>query len=31
MPPIGQVNVTFKEAPRTSRDDASQPGLGLEE
>lgn len=31
MPPIGQVNVTFKKAPRTSRDDASQPELGLDE
>jgi len=31
MPPIGQVNVTFKKAPRSSRDEGVQPGLGLEE
>mgnify|MGYP001068512419 CR=1 FL=1 len=31
MPPIGQVNVTFKKAPRSSRDGTSQPELGLEE
>jgi hypothetical protein len=29
MPPIGQVNVTFKKAPKTSRDEGSQPELGL--
>jgi DNA modification methylase len=31
MPPIGQVNITFKKAPKSSRDNASQPELGLEE
>jgi site-specific DNA-methyltransferase (adenine-specific) len=31
MPPIGQVNVTFKKAPKSSRDDASQPELGLDD
>jgi site-specific DNA-methyltransferase (adenine-specific) len=31
MPPIGQVNVTFKKAPKSSRDKASQPGLGLDD
>ncbi|HBH13864.1 MAG TPA: site-specific DNA-methyltransferase [Clostridiales bacterium] len=29
MPPIGQVNVTFKKAPKTNRDEGSQPELGL--
>jgi site-specific DNA-methyltransferase (adenine-specific) len=29
MPPIGQVNVTFKKAPKSNRDSASQPGLVL--
>lgn len=29
MPPIGQVNVTFKKAPKTSRDKGNQPELGI--
>ena len=29
IPPIGQVNVTFKKVPKTSRDEGSQPELGL--
>ena len=30
MPPVGQVNVTFKKAPKSSSNKGSQPELGLQ-